>query len=406
MRLSFLQGFNQGLSGILRAQTNTYSTQAQIASGKRVMTAADDPVAAARIIQIDQDQSQLGQFIKNAGSLENRLTLEESQLKGVTELLTRVREQTVYAANGVLSENERRIIAVEIEGRLDELVNLANTRDNNGEFIFAGFKGGSEPFVQNTAGDYQYLGDEGQRLISIASNTKLPANDSGKEIFVDIPAEQTMFFTSNGLANTGSASISHGRVVDAAAFASSDPMGYTVTYDATGPQYSVLGNSPGAVATLVPDDGSGHIDINGFSVTISGTADDGDTFNVESSSAPKQDMMTTLSKLARSLNTLGTSGEDQEAYRLAMADALNNLDGALENINQINAKIGARFNTLESVREVMESVSQVNSEVLAEIRDLDYAEAVSRLTMESFTLEAAQQSYAKVNGISLFNFLR
>lgn len=406
MRFSFLQGFNQGLNGILRAQTDTFSTQAQIASGKRVLTAADDPVAAARIIQIDQDQSQLGQFIKNADALENRLSLEESQLKGVSDLLTRVREQTVYAANGTLSDAERKIIAVEIEGRLNELVNLANSRDTNGEYIFAGFQGGSEPFVKDANGDYQYAGDDGQRFISIASATKIPANDSGLDIFVDIPGKQSMFFTSNDLANTGSATVSNGTVTDAALFTGSDPSGYTITYNAAVPEYSVLGKSVGAVATLVPDNGSGIIDVDGWRVVVNGTPNNGDAFLVDSSSSPKQDMLTTLSKLVRSLKTFGDSPEDKASFKLSMADALDNLTNAQENIAQVNAKIGARFNTLSSVREVMEGVKQVNSEVLAEIRDLDYAEAVSRLSLQSFTLEAAQQSYAKVNSISLFAFLR
>lgn len=405
MRFSFLQGFNQGLTGILNAQSKTFSTQAQIASGKRVLTAADDPVAAARIIQLDQQQSQINQYINNADSVDNRLSLEESQLAGVTDLLNVIHTKTLQVANGTNSDSERKIIAVELEGRLTELLDLANTRATNGEYIFAGFQGGAQPFVEDNSGGINYVGDDGQRFVNIASSTTVPANDSGEDIFVNIAGVQEMFFTDEVISNTGSASISFGEVIDQDAFANSDPEGYTITYDAAGPTYNVAGQSDGTI-TAVPATSNGVVELFGWSVTIDETPADGDSFILDSSSSSKQDMMSTIAKLIEGLNSLSTtSDEDDDAYKLLMSESLQNIESAQENIAQINAKIGARFNTIQSVREVNEGIELVNASILAEIEDLDYAEAVSRLTIQSFTLEAAQQSYAKVNSITLFNFL-
>ena len=412
IRFSFLQGFNQGINGILRAQGDTFATQAQISSGKRLQTAADDPVAAARILKIDQEQSQTQQFIANADSLENRLSLEEAQLKGVTSLLARVREQTVYAANGVLSQSERETIGIEIKGRLDELVNLANTRDSNGEYIFSGFKGGEPAFVGNGQGQYTYQGDDGQRLVNIAASTTIASSDSGKDIFVSVQATQNMFLNDVGVSNTGPATIGDGVVVDQDIFSSSDPGGYTVTYDADAaglppsPIFVVDGNTDGTTVNVPALPAENTVSLYGWSVTISGTPDDGDSFVLNSSSSPKQSMMDTMSKLIYGLDTYGDSASDKESLRLLMAESLDNLSYAEENISSITAKIGARFNTLYTVRDVNEGVKLVNDQILSEIRDLDYAEAVSRLSFQSFTLEAAQQSFAKVSALSLFNFLR
>lgn len=413
LRVSFLQGFNQGVDGILRAQEKTFTTQSQIASGKRLLTAADDPVAAARIVKLDQEQSQTKQFINNADSLESRLSLEETQLEGVTALLTRIREQTVYAANGVLSFTDRQAIAVELQGRLDELVNLANTRASNGEYIFAGYQGGAPAFVPNAQGGYDYQGDDGQRLVSIATSTTIPANDSGKAIFVDINTTQNMFFTEAAATNTGSGVISHGEVINQANFANSDVAGYTITYDddAAGvppaPFYVVQGNSAGAVPVSVPATGvSTAITVDGWNVTIDDTPNNGDSFVLNSSSLPKQSMMDTIGKLVQGLQTLTDTDEDRASLNLLMAESLTNLTASEANIAEINSQLGARFNTLSTVRSVNEGIELVNDQILADIQDLDYAEAVSRLSMESFTLEAAQQSYAKINGISLFRFLR
>lgn len=409
IRISFLQGFNNGLDGILRAQEKTFHTQSQIASGKRLNSAADDPVAAARIVKIDQEKSQNQQFIANADALENRLQLEESQLKGVTNLLARVREQTVYAANGVLSESERRIIGIEIEGRLDELVNLANTRDTNGEYIFSGYQGGELAFVEDGVGGFNYQGDDGQRLVSIATSTTIAANDSGKDIFVDIKSNQQMFFTQPTATNTGAASITNGEVVDQAVFETSSPYGYEITFNAGNYEvrrYDVTGAVVPAVELTVAATGTSTVIAHdGWNLEVRGSATNGDTFELASASTPKQSMMDTLGKLIKGLNTLSDSPEDKVTLGLLMAESLDNLSTAEENIAGINSKIGARINTLTTVRDVNEGIELVNDKILAEIRDLDYAEAVSRLSQETFTLEAAQQSYAKVSSLSLFRFL-
>ena len=412
IRYSSLQAFHQGVDGMLNAQKKTFNTQAQIASGKRIATAADDPVAAARIVKIDQEQSQTRQYITNADALENRLTLEESQLKGVTNLLARVREQTVYAANGVLTQSERQSIAIELKGRLTELGNLANTRDSNGEYIFAGFQGGSPAFSQDGRGDYNYEGDDGQRLVNIATSTKIASSDSGKDIFVDVQSQQSMFFNEARSTNSGGAIIGDGEVVDTELFADSDPGGYTVSFDddASGvppaPFYTVIGNTDGSSSTVPVIGGSTTLSLQGWSVTIQGIPAKGDSFALNSSSSPKQSMMDTMTKLIFGLENLTDDPSDDDSLRLLMAESLDNLGYAEENIFGITAKIGARFNTLETVRSVNQGVELVNQQILSEIQDLDYAEAVSRLSMESFTLEAAQQSYAKISSLSLFSYLR
>ena len=201
-------------------------------------------------------------------------------------------------------------------------------------------------------------------------------------------------------------------VVDQDIFSSSDPGGYTVTYDADAaglppsPIFVVDGNTDGTTVNVPALPAENTVSLYGWSVTISGTPDDGDSFVLNSSSSPKQSMMDTMSKLIYGLDTYGDSASDKESLRLLMAESLDNLSYAEENISSITAKIGARFNTLYTVRDVNEGVKLVNDQILSEIRDLDYAEAVSRLSFQSFTLEAAQQSFAKVSALSLFNFLR
>ncbi|MNR47659.1 flagellar hook-associated protein FlgL [compost metagenome] len=89
-----------------------------------------------------------------------------------------------------------------------------------------------------------------------------------------------------------------------------------------------------------------------------------------------------------------------------MALALTNLDNGMTTLDTVRGQIGARLNIVESTQTSHEDVGLVNKSVQAELRDLDYAEAISRLSMQSIILEAAQQSYVKISGLNLFNQLR
>ena len=434
IRISFLQGFNSSLNGILRAQQQTFETQQQVSTGRRIVTPADDPVASARIIQVNQELSQLEQYITNADSVENRLSLAENQVQQVTNLLIRVRELAIQGGGLALTQSDRQGIAAELDTRLEELLDLSNTRDVNGEYIFAGFQGAVKPFERTSAGEFIYNGDDGQRKVQIATSTTIPISDSGKSIFVDIESAQKLIVPSEEPNNTGGAFISTSSI-DTTIDPTDDlnnyernayPEDYIVVYDATGPEYNIYtrtdqldNGSLDTVIATIPDTGSPMvIDANtidltpaspditnlGWSITVNGTPADGDRFYVNSSG--KQDMLTTVAKLSEGMKNLTDSPADELILDQLFADTLVNLDNAEAKMSEIKAQIGARQNTLDSVRTLHEGVQQVNQEVLSEIRDLDYAEALSRLSLETFTLEAAQQSFAKISTLSLFNFLR
>ena len=408
VRLSFLQNFNQGLRGMLNLQSQLAKTQNQVSTGKRVVTPADDPVASARILQVNQDQSRIGQYVKNADYTENRLSLEETQLDAVMNILIRTRELTIQAGNGTLGQSERQALASELSVRLDELFDLANTRDSNGEFIFAGFQGSVPPFSVDQAGNYVYQGDDGQRQVQVASTTQIPISDSGKGIFVDVPSAQNHFFTAGNAGNTGSGQIFPG-AIDQANYDAQYPEDYIITFNAGAGTYDIARQSDGvAVVTAAPYAGTPIVIDQtatlGFEVSVTGVPATGDTFFVESTG--KQSIMQTLSNLRNGLNSLTDSPADQAQLSTLFADTLDNLILAEEHISSYTSEIGARQNTLDSVREMHSGIDLVNDELLSELRDLDYAEALSRLSTETFLLEASQQSFARISNLSLFNFIR
>ena len=402
-RVSLAQMFTQGLRGILGAQSAVSKTQNQVSTGNRITTPSDDPAGAAQILQLDQTQANIDQYKKNITGATNSLNLEDSSLDTISNLLTRVRELAVQAGDGALGQTERQAIGTELTSRLQELAGLANTRNSNGEYIFAGFQGQQIPFTQS-GNTYAYQGDAGQRSIQISSSTYVPVNDSGKDIFVAIDSSRLP--TRAAATNTGNGTIAMGQVTNQTQFNASFNGPYTVTINTGGatPTYQIDTVPAGAPVTTGNYVSGQAIQFNGAQIDIVGTPGNGDSFTVSAPST--QDVFTTISKLAQGLNSLTDSSDDKLRLKDLVSESLDNIDSAETNTSTIRAKVGARLNILQSAGDLQDGLGLINQQVLSQVRDLDYASALSQLSQQNLVLQAAQQSFAKISGLSLFDFLR
>ncbi|WP_111496421.1 flagellar hook-associated protein FlgL [Marinobacter bohaiensis] len=515
MRISSQQIFSGGVNRLQDLNTQLQKTQQQVSTGKRVINPSDDPVAAARLLKLDQQSAQIDQFQRGIDLATNRLQQEESTLGDVTDVIQRVRELTVQAGNGTLSAEDRDSIASELRERLDQLASLANTRDASGEYIFSGFKGNTQAYQQNVSGSWVYQGDEGQRELEIDVGVKVAISDHGKGIFSDVASNNPTFFTEASSANSTNppATISTGMMLDQEVFNSVYPDDLVVEVDATAGTYTVTNRSTGA--DLTPADNTytsgDSIQVAGMQFEITG-ASDGDKFFVKTSD--RQSMFSTVEKLIYglenqaktpatatisdfsaqaggdsvsingvtfsfdntddlqsvadainsstdpalegvSVNTddlpgsislestqgdleidAGGWGGDleisgakfqdidingsvvqpdsadaatfpsgQQAFNDLIADSLENLDNAQESVLTTQTQIGGRLNAVESTSEFLTDSSVYNEQITSELRDVDYAEAISRLSFQSFVLQAAQQSFAQVSQLSLFDRL-
>lgn len=411
VRVSSQQAFLGSVGEMIDLNSQVLDTQAKISSGKEVLTAADDPLAASRISQLTQGIALREQYTKNLTTLEAALQAEESALNNITASIQRVRELTVKAGNGAYSLEDRQSIAIELDQRLDELVALANTKDASGEYIFAGFQGDTVPFVEVQDGTYIYQGDEGQRFIKADESTNVARNDNGKRIFFEIDsANNTVFTTANPLNTDQDAYITSGRVTDQEAYDAFYPEDMVITFNPetnivpNGPNYTITERSTGKpVVTDFAHIQGAEVTFKGASFTISGNPNPGDVYTVESSN--KQDIFKTVKNLTDGLNTLADTPEDKAQLEILLADTLVNLDNALESVVETQSDVGGRLNVVDTSRDTQEEINLVNKTVLSGIRDLDYAEAVSQLSFQTFILEATQSTFTRVSGLSLFNQL-
>lgn len=412
MRISTLQAFNNGVNGIQRNYANATRTQEQISTGNRILTPADDPVASVRLLQLEQQQNVLSQYDSNLTAAKNSLTQEEVTLNSVNTVLQRVRELTVQAGNGSLDPQDRKAIASELGEREDELLSLMNTRNARGEYLFSGFQGKTQPFVRGPDGSYSYQGDEGQRKLQVASSLNIAISDNGKSVFQSVTnAGRLSMSPSADTIVAPAVRLSAPLVDDEVAFAAPGfpATGIEIRFaDPADPKKYEIYEVGGATALSAgrldeDDDSSDKIVFRGMTIHVDGVPSGSETFTVNRNGEEKQGILDTIAGLRKALEspTIGNTG-----VRDAVAVALTNLDHGMVSVDQARGNIGARLNVIETTQTDNEDVALVNKGVQADLRELDYAEALSRLSMQTVVLEAAQQSYVKIAGLSLFNVMR
>lgn len=417
MRISTRSLQAMGVTSMLDQQAKLSKTQNQLSTGKRILVPSDDPVATSQLMQLRQTENTVTQYQANADATTNRLSTEEGVLSGVTNLLQRVRELAIQGNNATQTNETRGYIAAEARERLDELLGLANTKDGNGEYLFAGSKGFSQPFVPNATGGFDYMGDDTARKIQIGAGRQVPDGHPGSEVFFNIRNGNGTFVNEVNSANTGNGVIDGGSVQGSFIPALTNGVnGYTLRFIQAAPTdpitYEVFESGDPAETPIILADGvstSGTytpgepIAFQGALVTVTGTPADGDTFSVRSSEY--QDIFQTLQNFITALETPVTNPTEKALLNNEIGRFIGDVDQAMDNILTVRASVGARLNAVDGQRYINDDQLLQTTQVISSIEDLDYAEATSRLNMEMAGLEAAQQSYIKVQGLSLFNYL-
>lgn len=380
-----------------RLQSALDFTQRQISSGRRILTPSDDPIGAARALELRESIGRLAQFDRNATIAENRLAQEETVLTTVNDTLQRVRELALQANSGTQSNETRGLIAIEMREQLDRLVQLANQKDGAGRYLFSGNLDGVAP-VSRQGSNFSYNGDQGQRLIQIGEGRQVPDGDPGSDIFFRVRAGNGTF-TARALAtNTGTAIIGEGSLVDPSAW---DQDSYTLRF--LDPVNFEVVNGAGAVIQSGAYQSGDRIAFRGIEFSLTGAPAAGDEFSVAPS--PYQDMFTSLERLTTALE----QSVNDDPSRAAMTNRINagiqDIDEAIGSVLTVRTQIGSRLSVIEREIDNNGALALTVQATLGSIEDLDYAEAISRLSFEISTLEAAQKSFVLTQQLSLFNYI-
>jgi flagellar hook-associated protein 3 FlgL len=306
MRVSTQQVFLNNVDNLSRANSELVKTQQQIATGKRVLQPSDDPLASVQIIKLEQELARTDQFQSSIDTANRRLGLEEITLDALFNNGVRLKELSIQAGSGALGSQDRAALATEIDGIIDQMQGLMNTRDVQGEYLFSGFQGDTQAYrFDDVSERYVFQGDGEQRLVQVGPDNRIAITDSGAQLF-----------------------------------------------------------EPDNVLNIALD-------------------------------------------LSNGLKTIDTSTEAGKLeLDTLLATTLTSLENAQESNIRGRVSIGARMNALDQQEQVNGDYELQTQEALSAFRDLDYSEAISRLTLQQTVLEAAYASFSKVSGLSLFDYIR
>ncbi len=187
---------DQAITRFNRITSDIQQTQDKVATGKKVLKASDDPVAAANISFVRDQKVMLDRFATNIDRAQTRLTLTENVVAESVNLLTRAYELGIQAKNDTLTAVDRRAISFEISQIRESMMSLANSKDVNGNYLFAGYRTNVQPFVSNEAGEVTFAGDRGVHSVQISDSLRANTGLDGADVFmrVDIDGTTKPFF--------------------------------------------------------------------------------------------------------------------------------------------------------------------------------------------------------------------
>ena len=402
MRVSSSQFFLQSQQGFQRQQANVSELQNQILEQKKYLRPSDNPTAMSRALNLEQISAQTTQFQENITVAENRISLEETILKDVTLLLQRVRDLSIQGNNSSLPDASRQAIASEVRERISELVSLGNTTDANGDHLFSGHQGQQRPFTISSYNGTQHVnfaGDQGSRLVQVSESKQIQTNDSGFDVFFKT-ASSSALISEAMITNAGNGTTSPSYIFDP-----TQASGNNYRIEFTNPtSFNIIDETNGSTVQSGNYAAGSRIEFDGIRTAINGTPAAGDQFLIRSGN--QQNIFLTLEKLAATLETTAATPTDVEKTSAAMGQVIDDLANALDNVTNFRTKTGGRLNSLESQRSHNESYELQTQKTLSDLVDLDYVEAITQLQFQMFALEAAQASFAKIEGTTLFSYLR
>lgn len=397
-RISTPMLYQQTISQLQSRQASLAHLQEQMASGKRLLTAKDDPVGAGVAVTLDRALAELEQFKSNGNTLRHRLGLQENVLAQAGDTLGRIHTLAVQANGGSLSDGDRRAIAIEVESLRDTLLELANTPDGTGRYLFGGTGDGSIPF-SSTGGSVTYNGDQTRRAVEIAPLIFVDDALPGSEVFMRVRTGDGRVDAAADAANTGTGTIAGFSLTDSAQWNGGS---YRIDFGADG-AYTVEDAAGNAVASGVHAPGE-SLAFAGLNVGIEGTPADGDGFTI--GPAATRDVFATLDALVGALGMEPTTDTQRAAQQNALQGAMRDIATAQDHLIDARADGGSRLAALDNADELRMSQELTIESTLSGLRDLDYAEAISRFELEMVALEAAQLSFMQMQRLSLFDYMR
>lgn len=183
MRLSTLYMYQQSAQSMSARMSQSNDAYLRMSAGKTLLKASDDPAAATDAVKYKDALAKLELYSDVRSRARGALEHEDNILNGAGNLLTTtLKEKLVAAGSDAYSDADRNALGKEIEGIRQNLLDLANSRDGNGRYIFGGFQTAKPPYRE----DGTYDGGNEARKQTVADGTEMQIGHVGDDVFGDI----------------------------------------------------------------------------------------------------------------------------------------------------------------------------------------------------------------------------
>jgi len=397
-RISTGMMYTQSVSLMLGKQAKLNHLEQQLATGSKIVSAKDDPVAAGTAVGLDRAVASLERLGANANVAQNRLGLQENILAQAGDMMARITELTVQSNNPALSGADLKGVASELKSIKEALLSLGNTTDGTGRYLFGGTDDDTAPFSL-VNGTVTYSGDQTQRSVEIAPGTYVSDALPGSEIFMRIVTGDG---TVDGSANTGNSGTAILTNVTRDNSGNWNGESYSVVFTAAD-AYEIRDANNAVISTGAYTAGE-DIVFGGLRLTVEGAPIAGDSLNA--GPAQNRDIFATVDKLIGALEMDVSTPGARAAQQNLLQAGTRDIARAAETMIDARAAGGAQLTAIDNATALREANAVSLKTTLSGMRDLDYADAISQYQLETSALQAAQTIFSQMQSMSLFNMIR
>lgn len=394
-RLASANAYTNAVNQLTSRQAELSRLQEQLSASKRVLRPSDDPTAAA---QAERAITRMARITTDQRALEvqrNAVATAESTLGDAMSALTEFRTLVVQAGNSALTAADRASIAQQMGSLRDQILAYANTRDSNGLPLFAGLGSIAAPFVDQGAA-VVFDGVAGQ---AAAGEVAVPAALDGHATWMDVPTGNGVFTVTQAAGTRGVWS-EIGQVSDPSALTGHS---YRIAFSVNGTDitYDVIDTTTNAaVQSGQPYTAGAAIQFDGVSLVIKGTPADGEALELAPST--RQPLFSVLDRAIAGVRDAAASGVLTQNTTQSLAE----IDAGLARLSATRGRAGDLLNRVDNINDRQDAKSVQLEADRSRAEDLDMVKALSEFQNKQTAYSAALGSYAQVQKLSLFDFLR
>jgi flagellar hook-associated protein 3 FlgL len=394
-RISSFHNYQAVQNDLRRQENKIHHNEAQLASGKKLLSSGDDPLATHYIQNVAQQEEQIRQYIDSITLVRGRLEHQEVIISNAEEFTDNAKRTVMEMINGSLSAEDRIARRRVLEELSNNFLNLANVQDESGNYVFAGTKPKNQPFFRDKSGNVTYSGDDYQRKMKISNSLEMPFNDPGSNVFMEIDNPFGDYEPDYQLQEGSELLLERATNSNP-----DDTSKYRVTFVDMGTgQFGYQLEKDGSAVQTGEFDPKTGIRYQGLSIYPKGQITKGDVIDLTPRST-----FSIFDSFKKAIDYAESSVSDASSTA-KLQQVTEELNAAFIHLNKTHTDLGARLGTLDIQEEQHQDFKLSLAKSKSNFEDLDYAEAVIEFNENSRALQASQLAFGKTKDLTLFNYV-